>query len=119
MPRPGGRPVRAVNACTPGTAAARISAPIAAPSISLAAMHRTRARFRGLFELFEALGAPEHDEIVARVHLGFRLGIEGHLAVGAPDADDDHPEALAQAGGDQAAARERRLLGDVDLLEIQ
>src|SRR6266568_505928 len=36
IPSPGGRPARAVNACTAGTASARISAAIAVPSIILA-----------------------------------------------------------------------------------
>src|SRR5436190_18653003 len=115
MPSPGARPARAVNACTPGTADARISAPIAAPSISLAVMRRPAAHAGRLFEPAQALAAAEDDEVVARVHLRLGLRVEIHLAVGAADADDDDAEALAQAGGDQAAAVERRPGGDVHL----
>src|SRR6188472_4536917 len=48
MPSPGGRPCPDVNARTPGTADARISAPIAVPSISLALMLNRGASPLGL-----------------------------------------------------------------------
>src|SRR5689334_704358 len=107
MPSPGGRPARAVNACTAGIAPARIAVPIAVPSSSRA-LTLSRPAAGRQFERLEAVDAAEDDEVVSRANRRLGLGVEFHASVGAADADDDDAEALTQPGVEQALAGQRR-----------
>src|SRR4051794_40281052 len=91
IPRPGGRPAFCVNAATAGATSDRICCPIATPSSNRAGMSPC---FR--FESFERIGPAEDHELVAAADDDVRVGIELHPEVGALNAHDDDPEALAE-----------------------
>src|SRR5258708_1511157 len=128
MPRPGGRPTRAVNACTAGIASARIAAAIAVPSRIRALTKtpwprpssrlsaRSAVDVRGSLQLPETVGAAEDHEVVARPHRRLGRRVEIHMAVGAPDPDDHHAVLLPQAGVEPAPPAERRRLAAVTLV---
>src|SRR5436309_455953 len=90
MPRPGGRPARAVNASTAGRTSLRICWATAAPSRSRAGM---LWRSLGL-ELLERFGTAQHHELVACANGGVRRRVEFHAQILPLDADDYDAEAL-------------------------
>src|SRR3954468_8697674 len=105
MARPGGRPARAVKACTSGSTDSRMAAAIARPS-RRRALIRSPHHGRMAGDRFEVTQIPrlsEHDEIIADMHDALGRRVELHRSRGSLDPDDHDSEPLAEVCFDDAA----------------